>query len=211
MMAVRVLLADDHLMVREAIKVLLEAAGFEVVGVAGDGGEALRLARRLQPDVAVLDLMMPVLNGVGAARGIQENSPSTRSILLTSSEDEQVILEALRAGVRGCVLKTAPTTDLVRAIHDVMAGGVYLSSPVARSLLAAYQGGSTSPADPLSSRERQVLQLIADGKRTREVAEVLGVSLKTAESHRGNIMRKLGIADTAGLVRYALQRGLSHL
>jgi DNA-binding NarL/FixJ family response regulator len=210
-MAIRVLLADDHAMVREAIKVLLETAAFEVVATAADGNEAARLARKLRPDVAVLDLIMPILNGVGAARAIREASPTTRSILLTSSQDQQVILDALRAGVRGCVLKTGQTSDLVRAIQDVMTGGVYLSSPVARSLLEAYQAGSAGPADPLSERERQVLQLIADGKRTREVAEALGVSLKTAESHRGNIMRKLGIADTAGLVRYALQHGLSHL
>jgi len=208
-MPVRVLLADDHAIVRQALAVYLAGAGFDIVGEASDGHEVVRLARDLQPDVAVLDLVMPLLNGMDAAREIQQASPRTRSILLTSRHDEHLLLEALQAGIRGCVLKSYQANDLIRAIRDVADGGVYLSAAVSKCVVDAYRHRTALPPDPLSTRERQVLQLIAEGKRTREIAELLGVSVKTAESHRTNIMRKLQITQTAGLVRYALQHGLS--
>jgi two-component system, NarL family, response regulator NreC len=210
-MPVRVVLADDHVIVRQGLRLLLAGAGFDVVGEASDGHEAARLARELQPDIAVLDVVMPLLNGLDAAREIQQASPRTRAILLTSRHDEQLILEALQAGIRGCVLKTHHAQDLIRAIRDVAGGGVYLSPTLSRCVVDAYRSRTALPPDPLSPRERQVLQLIAEGKRTREVADLLGVSVKTAESHRTNIMRKLGITQTAGLVRYALQQGISQL
>jgi two-component system response regulator NreC len=210
-MPVRLLLADDHVIVRKGLGLLLTGAGFEVVGEASDGHEAVKLARTLQPDVAVLDLVMPLLNGLDAGREIHEACPPTKVILLTSRHEEQVVLEALQAGIRACVLKSHQAEDLIRAIQDVVAGGVYLSPGMSRSLADAYRSRTTLPADPLSVRERQVLQLIAEGKRTREIADLLGVSVKTAESHRTHITKKLGITQTAGLVRYALQRGLSQL
>jgi DNA-binding NarL/FixJ family response regulator len=210
-MSVRIVLADDHVIVRQGLGLLLSGAGFEVVGEASDGHEAVRLSRQLEPDVAVLDLVMPLLNGLDAGREIHEASPRTKVILLTSRHEEQLILEALQAGIRACVLKTYQADNLIRAIQDVVAGGVYLSPGMSRSLVDAYRARTALPVDPLSVRERQVLQLIAEGKRTREIADLLGVSVKTAESHRTHITKKLGISQTAGLVRYALQRGLSQL
>jgi two-component system response regulator NreC len=206
---VRIVLADDHVIVRQGLSLLLAGAGFEVVGEASDGHEAVRLAHELEPDVVVLDVVMPVLNGLDAAREIQHASPRTKAILLTSRQDEQMVLEALQAGIRGCVQKTHQAQDLIQAIRDVAAGGVYLSPAFSHCVVEAYRTRTTLPPDPLSRRERQVLQLIAEGKSTRQIANLLGVSVKTAESHRTNIMRKLKIRQTAGLVRYALQRGLS--
>jgi DNA-binding NarL/FixJ family response regulator len=210
-MPVRLVLADDHVIVRQGLGLLLAGAGFEVVGEASDGHEAVRLVRRLEPDVAVLDLVMPLLNGLDAAREIHQDSSRTKVILLTSRHEEQLVLEALQAGIRACVLKNHQAENLIRAIQDVVAGGVYLSPGMSRSLVDAYRSRTALPPDPLSVRERQVLQLIAEGKRTREIADLLGVSVKTAESHRTHITKKLGISQTAGLVRYALQRGLSQL
>jgi two-component system response regulator NreC len=208
---VRIVLADDHVVVRRAVSLLLTAAGFEVVGEASNGHEAVRLARELKPHVAVLDVVMPVLNGLDAACEIQQACPRTRAILLTSLHDEQLVLEAVEAGIQGCVLKTHDAQELIQAIRDVAAGGAYLSGALSRCVVDAYRARVARPRDPLSARERQVLQLIAEGRPTREIARLLGVSVKTAESHRTNIMRKLGIRQTAGLVRYALQRGLSEL
>ena len=207
-MPVRVVLADDHVVVRQALKILLTGGGFEVVGEASDGREAVRITRELAPAVAVLDLMMPLLNGLEAAREIKAASPRTRTILLTSREDDDMFLEALRAGVRGCVLKTYSAEELVRAIRAVAETGLYLNPRMSKSLVDALSAGTPAVADPLSARERQVLQLIAEGKRTREIAQLLGVSVKTAESHRAHIMTKLGIGDVAGLVRYAIRRGI---
>jgi DNA-binding NarL/FixJ family response regulator len=210
-MAIRVLLADDHGIVREALKLLLEREGFQVQGEAVDGRQAVRLARDLQPDVAVLDLVMPLLNGLDAAREIRWVSPRTRTILLTARTDDRSVLEALQAGVKGCVLKSHEAAELIRAIREVSRGGLYLDPAVSKTVVAAYLQETGPPKDPLSPRERQVLQLIAEGKKTREVAELLCVSVKTAESHRARIMRKLDIRETAGLVRYAIRQGLSLL
>src|SRR5712691_6687089 len=208
---VRLVLADDHVLVRQGLSLLLTGAGFQVVGEASNGREAVVLVRERAPDVAVLDVVMPLMNGLEAARQIRHASPRTSVLLLTSRHDEQLTLEAMQAGIRGCVQKTHEAKDLIRAVRDVAAGGVYLSAALSRCVVEAYRTRTAQPPDPLSPREHQVLQLIAEGRPTRDIARVLGVSVKTAESHRTSIMRKLSIGQTAGLVRYALQHGLSQL
>ena len=207
-MPLKILLADDHQIVRQGLKSLLEEKGFTVVGEASDGHEAVRLANEKHPDVAVLDLTMPLLNGVDAARQIRHDLPGTKVILLTMHTDEQYILDAIRAGVSGYVLKSEAATDLVKAIMDVNKGLTHLSSRVSRAVVKGYLDKTESPGDPLSPRERQVLQLVAEGKTTKEIATVLGVSVKTADSHRTRIMKKLDMHGTAGLVRYAIRTGL---
>ncbi len=207
-MRANVLLADDHQLVRQGVRALLERERFEVVAEASDGQEAVRLAERTQPDVAVLDLSMPLLNGIDAGREILKVSPKTRFMLLTMHTEEHHILEALRAGARGCVTKSQASEHLVQAIREVCADGVYLSPSVSGAVVQAYLAGTSLPYEPLTARERQVLQLVAEGKTTKEVAVILGISVKTAESHRTRIMEKLDIHSTAGLVHYAIRRGL---
>lgn len=205
----KILLADDHAMFRDSLKALLEREGFEVVAEASDGREAIRLTRRLNPDLAIVDLGMPVLNGIGAAREIRKRCLNTKTILLTMFEEEAYVLGALQAGVRGYVLKAQAAADLVRAIQEVSHGSIYLSPGISRAVVDAFLNKKTNfKEDPLTERERQVLQLIAEGKSTKEVAQILGVSFKTAESHRMRIMGKLDLHNTAGLVRYAVRRGL---
>ena len=208
---VRIVIAEDHNLVRTALRLLLEREGFEVIAEAGNGREAVDLTRTLDPDVVVLDLMMPMLNGIDAAIEIHHHSPRTRTIVLTMNAAEDKILAALRAGVRGFVAKTHEAADLIEAIHDVCRGNLYLSPRLSRGVIDAFRNPTDTVRDPLSPRERQVLQLIAEGKSTRQVAEMLGVSVKTAETPRARIIGKLNIRDTAGLVRYAINRGLSSL
>jgi DNA-binding NarL/FixJ family response regulator len=207
-MATRILLADDHLVVREGLKSLLEAAGFKVVGEARDGREALKLARMLEPEVTVMDIGMPGLNGVDACRELLREVPEMRIIVLTVHGEDAYVIEALRSGARGYVLKTQAGSDLVRAIGEVTQGRIYLSPSVSSAVVQAFLAGSTTPADPLTPREREVLQLVAEGRSTKEVAGILGVSVKTAETHRTRLMTKLDIHHTAGLVHYAIRRGL---
>jgi len=190
------------------LKGLLEREGLQVVGEAADGQEAIRRARDLSPDVAVLDLAMPLLNGLDAAREIVRASPRTRPILLTMHTEDPYVMEALRAGIKGYVLKTQPSTDLVQAIQEVSRGRIYLSPGISRTVVDAYLAKTELPPDPLSPREREVLQLVAEGKTTKEIARLLGVSVKTAENHRTRIMAKLDIHETAGLVRYAIRHGI---
>lgn len=207
-MSTSVLLADDHQIVRQGLRVLLEREGFEVVGEASDGHEALELASRLKPDVAVIDFVMPRLNGLDSAVQIQKHSPRTKTILLTMYTEDQYVLEAFRHGLRGYVIKTQAAGDLVQAIREVMRQAVYLSPGISRTVVDAYLSKTDVPQEPLTPREREVLQLVAEGKTTKEIAAMLGLSVKTAETHRTKIMRKLEIHETAGLVRYAIRRGL---
>ena len=206
----RILLADDHVIVRQGFRALLEREGLEVVAEAADGHEAVRLAGDLHPDVAVLDFAMPLLNGLDAAREIRRRSPGTRLILLTVHTEDHYVLEAMHAGVHGYVVKTQGAADLVQAIREVRGNALYLSPTISRAVVEASFDKANPPGDMLSSRERQVLQLVAEGKTTKEIASVLGISIKTADSHRARIMRKLDIHDTAGLVRFAIRRGLIH-
>jgi two-component system, NarL family, response regulator NreC len=207
-MGITVVLADDHPVVRHGVKMLLERENFEVVGEASDGLEAIALARQLRPEVVVLDLAMPGVNGLGAVNEIKKVSPRSRMVLLTMYTEEHYVLEALRAGVKGCVSKAQAPEHLLQAMREVCAGGVYLSPSVSGAVVQAYLSKTEMPRDNLTSRERQVLQLITESKTTKEIAVILGVTVKTAESHRSKLMEKLDIHSTAGLVRYAIRRGL---
>jgi DNA-binding NarL/FixJ family response regulator len=195
-------------MFRQSLKGVLEREGFDVVGEAADGHKAVHLARHLHPEVAVLDLRMPLLNGIDAARDIHKHSADTRVILLTMYEDEAYVLEALQAGIRGYVLKAQAALDLLTAIREVLRGAVYLSPGISKTVVNAYMNKSSLPIEPLTDRERQVLQLVAEGNTTKVIAGILGLSVKTADSHRTHIMQKLEIHQTAGLVRYAIRRGI---
>jgi two-component system response regulator NreC len=207
-MSTRILLADDHVIVRQGFRALLEREGLEAVAEAGDGQEAVRLAGDVRPDVAILDFAMPRLNGLDTAKEIRRCSPKTRIILLTVHTEDRYVLEALHAGVDGYVVKTQAAADLVQAIREIGRNAIYLSPSISRAVVEAYFDKVAPPGDLLSSRERQVLQLVAEGKTTKEIAGLLGISTKTADSHRSRIMRKLNIHDTAGLVRFAIRRGL---
>src|ERR671919_533788 len=185
----RVLLAEDHQIVRQGLRALLEKFGHEVVGEASDGHEACKLAKTLQPGIAVLDLAMPLLNGLDAIGEIRRVSPATLTILLTMYTDRPYVLQALQAGAKGYVLKTQAADDLVRAIQEVLRDAIYLSPGVAASLVDAYLHQGNEPRDPLTARERQMLQLIAEGKTTKTIADLLSISFKTAESHRSRLMK----------------------
>lgn len=207
-MALRIVLADDHVLVRDGIRSLLEHAGFEVVGQAGDGQEALRLAEKLHPDAVVLDYAMPVLNGIDAARAMKKASDRTGIILLTMFTQHRFVMESFRAGVRGYVVKSAAPEELVQAIRAVCSGKTYLSPDASSALIETFLAGCEVQPSFLGDRERQVLQLVAEGKSSKQIADLLGISVKTAESHRAHLMDKLQIHDIAGLVRYAIREGL---
>jgi DNA-binding NarL/FixJ family response regulator len=207
-MATRVLLVDDHAIVREGLRALLAGAGLLIVGEASDGRAAARLARKLQPDVVVMDIGMPILNGVDGAVAVRRQSPGTRVVALTVHSDDHYVKAALRAGIRGYVIKNQAAVDLVTAIDQVSRGSVYLSPGVSPAALDSVLDDREAAAPRLTPREREVLQLVAEGKRSKEIADVLGISQKTAETHRAHIMEKLAIHDTAGLVRYAIRAGM---
>ncbi len=195
-------------MVRQGLRALLEREKFEVVGEAADGREATRLAGELSPDVAILDLAMPLFNGIEAARSIRKSRPAIQLVALTVHAEDPYVLSALEAGFRGYLLKSQAAAQLIRAIDEVRRGGTYLGPGVSQVVVDAYLGKGDYSPDPLTQREREILQLVAEGKTTKEIARLLGISPKTAESHRTRMMAKLDIHDTAGLVRYAIRRGL---
>ena len=208
-----ILLADDHRIVRQGLRALLEAEpDFSLVGETGDGLEAIQLAERLQPDIIVLDLMMPGISGLEATRQIGDNCPQTRIIILSMHADEAYVLEALRNGASGYVLKDSSADDLVRAVREVEAGRRYLSPPLSERAIEAYtrkaQETSMDPYEELTNREREVLHLAAEGHSSTEIAERLSISSRTVETHRANMMRKLDLHSQTDLIRYALKRGI---
>src|SRR5262245_8351580 len=206
-MSIRILLVDDHQVVREGLRVLLEREGFEIVGEADNGYRAIELAGELSPQIALLDFDMPKMNGIVAAQHLLAASPATRLLLLTMYTDRQYVSSALRAGVHGFVVKTQAASDLVQAIRVVHAGKRYLSPGIATALVDALTHRDGAPSPMLTPREQQVLQLVAEGRSTKDTARALQISIKTAESHRTHIMAKLDIHDTASLVRYAIREG----
>jgi len=207
-MALRILLADDHCIVRQGLRALLEGAGFEVIGEASDGQEAVRLVETLKPDVVVLDLIMPTLNGLDAGRQILQRHPGMPVLLLTMHTEEHHVAAALRAGVKAYLLKTQAAEDLVRAIREVVRGHVFLSAAISRVVVDGYVSGVPAPGESLAPRERQVLQLVAEGNTSKEIAVLLGLSVKTVDSYRARVMEKVGVHETAGLVRYAIRNGV---
>ncbi|HEY7739125.1 MAG TPA: response regulator transcription factor [Steroidobacteraceae bacterium] len=207
-MATTILLADDHRVLLQGMRTLLEQEGYQVVAEACDGRDAVRLCRTLKPQIAVLDITMQGLNGLDAAQRIRKSSPGTRIVILTMHDESPYVIEALRADVNAYVLKSQAAQDLLEAIRAVSSNNVYLSPGISQIVVDAYRKRNRPDDDPLTLREREVLQLIAEGHRTKQVASLLSIGVKTAESHRGRIMHKLGIHDTAGLVRYAIRRGL---
>ncbi|HKP44974.1 MAG TPA: response regulator transcription factor [Pyrinomonadaceae bacterium] len=213
---IRLLLADDHKLVRAGIRSLLERlSGVEVIAEAGDGLEALRLVEETRPDLVLMDIGMPGQNGLEATRYLSKEFPSVKVIILSIHSDEEHVYQALRAGAAGYLLKGAATAELELAIRAVAQGETYLSPPVSRPVIMDYvqrtHARRPGQLDRLSPRQTQVLQLIAEGRNTKQIALALDISVKTVETHRAALMTRLGVNDIAGLVRYALKTGVVNL
>jgi DNA-binding NarL/FixJ family response regulator len=208
----RILLADDHALVRAGIRSLLEKIpGVEVVGEASNGREAIELIRGQRPDLILMDIAMKELGGLEALPRITKNFPSVKVIILSAHANEEYVIRALRSGAAGYMLKDAATLELELAINSVTQGKTYLSPSISRTVIDSYLervGSLSSPIEQLTARQREVLQLIAEGKNTKEIAYALAISIKTVESHRLQLMERLNIHDVAGLVRYAVRSGL---
>lgn len=209
MKRIRILLADDHPVVRRGFQMILaEQSDMEIVGEAGNGREALELAAKLKPDVVVMDVAMPELNGIEATRRMAENAPHARVLALSMHKDSVYVRETLRAGARGYLLKDSVAADLVSAVRAVAAGEGYLSPAVSDAVLDDYRRHVTNPIDLLTSREREVLQMLAEGKTNKEIAGVLNLSVYTVDAHRGRIMEKLNVHSINELVRFAVRNGM---
>jgi DNA-binding NarL/FixJ family response regulator len=208
----KVLLVDDHAIVREGLRMILEAQpGMTVVGEAEDGLQALALVEKLAPDVVVMDIAMPNLNGADATRQIVRRFPSTRVVVLTMQENQRYVKHIIKAGAAACVLKRAATAELRAAITAVATGDSYFSPPIARMLLSDYRPrieAEDAGQDILTDREREVLQLVAEGRTNQEIAEMLGLSVNTVQTHRMHLMQKLHMHDRSELVKYAIQAGM---
>ncbi len=205
----RILLVDDHAVVRQGFRMILGAqADMEIVGEAGNGREAVTMSEQLKPDVVVMDVAMPELNGIEATRRVTEANPHTRVLALSMHKDSVYVREILRAGARGYLLKDSIDVDLLAAVRAVAKGEGYLSPGVSDTVLSDYRKHVTDPLDLLSSREREVLQLIAEGKTNKDIATLLNLSVYTVDAHRGRIMEKLNLHSTSELVRFAVRKGL---
>jgi DNA-binding NarL/FixJ family response regulator len=206
---IRILLADDHVLVRQGFRMILEAQpDMQIVGQANNGREAVELAENLHPDVVIMDVAMPELNGIEATRRLAESSPRARVLALSMHKDSVYVREILRAGARGFLLKDSGDADLVAAVRAVAKGEGYLSPAVSDAVLTDYRRHVTDPLDLLTSREREVLQLIAEGQTNKEIATKLNLSVYTVEAHRGRVMEKLNLHSAGELVRFALRNGL---
>lgn len=211
MAALRVLLADDHALVRAGMRSLLrDIPGVEVVGEAADGAEALAVAARERPDAVLLDIAMKGMSGLEAAARFREQLPGIKVIILSMHASEEYVLQALRAGAAAYLIKDSATAELELALKSVMRGETYLSPAISRQVVEGYvrRMGAGAAEDPLTPRQREVLKRIAEGRSTKEIAFALGLSVKTVETHRAQVMERLGIRDVAGLVRYAMRTGL---
>jgi DNA-binding NarL/FixJ family response regulator len=216
---IKVLLVDDHAILREGVHALLtREPDIEVVGEAGDGQEAVDLVPRLLPDVVIMDIVMPRMNGLEATRLIRERHPGVRVLILSMYDDHEYVVEIIQAGASGYVLKRVVTEDLVRAIHTIHAGESFLYPSVASTLIGDYlrvtrgdQAEVLIPGEALTAREREILKLIANGNSNQEIAEQLGLSRKTVDSHRANAMRKLDLHDVTAVVKYAIRTGMINL
>ncbi len=209
------MLADDHPVVRQGLRTLLQAEpDFEIAGEAQTGRQAVSLARTLRPDVAVMDIAMPQLNGLEATRQITKTVPSCRVLILSSYSDDEYLRQLIEAGAAGYLVKQAAVTDLVRAIREARQGKTFFSSSISKRLVACYRQGLAQGGlerrnrNALTSRETEVLQLIAEGWANKQIAAELEISIKTVEKHRQQLMKRLGIHDIAGLTRYALSAGI---
>ncbi len=211
---IRILLADDHTVIRRGLRALLERQnGFAVVGEAADGREAVEQAAAVHPDVAVMDIGMPNLNGIEAARRITEKRPETAVVILSMHADESYVLRALKSGARGYLLKDSPEEDLIHAIHAVHQGKAFFSPEISKMLAEDYmrqmrQRGVEDSYELLTPREREILQMLGEGKSNKEVATKLNLSLHTVETHRGNVLEKLNLHSTAEMILYAVRKGI---
>jgi len=206
MKRIRILLADDHAVLRQGFKMILaEQPDMEIVGEAGNGREAVELAEQLRPDIVVMDVAMPELNGIEATRRMASSVPHARVVALSMHKDSVYVREILRAGARGYLLKDSVAGDLVSAIRSVASGEGYLSPAISNAVLDDYRKHVTNPIDMLTSREREVLQMLAEGKTNKEIAVVLNLSVYTVDAHRGRIMEKLNVHSINELVRFAVR------